>query len=483
MISAFVILAWGIVFYQSILSAVNVWWVSEIYSHGFFILPIAGYLIWLKRKKLSIAIPEPGYWAIPPLLLSALIYIVGVAGDINLFQHTGVFSILPLTVWLVFGTSIAKIILFPLLFILFSIPFGEEFIPVLQQITADISVWMLQGIGIPIFRNGLYIEVPNGKFIVAEACSGVRFFVGSAVFGAIYAYISYRNRRRQLTFFGIALVVPIIANSIRVSAIILIGYYSDMKYATGADHIVYGWVFFSIVIILLVIIGNIWADKPSAKNAAPADTTNRVNQSIPSSRSVAMMIVIAIALYMGVFTWSKYIINTKQAFIELAATNTNKLESVQDEYWQPKFEGATETKYQVYSLENDQPVDYFSAYYQFNTPKSELISSRNRIYDPDDWTLKQKNTSRIFIGNSHIDTLIYYLAGSNQEYRIIMYWYEIGNQKTHKKLLVKLYQSVEALLGRPGSARVRILSTKYKEEEGEAILINLNNLAVDKLSQ
>jgi exosortase A len=481
-IAGIIFVVWIIIFHAGIISAARVWWVSEIYSHGFFILPITGYFIWRKKDQLAVLSPQPAYWAIFPLLFSSLIYILGVAGDISLFQHVGIFSILPLTIWLVYGTPIAKTILLPLVFILFSIPFGEEFIPLLQRVTADLSVWIVKLIDVPVFRNGLYIEIPNGRFIVAEACSGVRFFVGASVFGAIYAYVSYKSRMRQFVFFGISLIVPIIANSIRVSAIILIGYFSDMKYATGTDHIVYGWLFFAIVIILLITIGNLWADKPVSPNIVIAGENDQVKGVGWSNSRIAVTVGISMIMYISVFAWSEYINITKQNFIQLAKMTKGTLQNVQDEYWRPKFEDATESTYRIFNLENGNKVDYYSAYYKFNTPNTELISSVNRIYDPDGWTLKQKNSENITVGNDNIKALAYLLAGGNREYRIIIFWYEIGNLKTDNKLFVKLHQSVDALLGEPGSARVIIFSTTFKEDEGDAIKGKLIKLVRDVLN-
>ena len=121
-----IISLWSIIFHQAIMSAAEIWWLSEIYTHGFFIIPISIYLIWSKRSQLSHQPVRPSCLPIPIIIFSSLIYIIGYAGDIKLFQHVGAFSILPLTIWLVLGNDLSKIILFPLAFILFSIPISAE---------------------------------------------------------------------------------------------------------------------------------------------------------------------------------------------------------------------------------------------------------------------------------------------------------------------------------------------------------------------
>ncbi len=46
-----------------------------------------------------------------------------------------------------------------------------------------------------------------------------------------------------------------LANTLRAYIIVMLGHFSDMKVATGADHLIYGWVFFGLVMFLLFWIG------------------------------------------------------------------------------------------------------------------------------------------------------------------------------------------------------------------------------------
>jgi hypothetical protein len=54
--------------------------------------------------------------------------------------------------------------------------------------------------------------------------------------------------------------VPIFANGMRATLIVLIAHYSDMKLALGVDHFVYGWVWFGIVMLAMFWIGLIWRE-------------------------------------------------------------------------------------------------------------------------------------------------------------------------------------------------------------------------------
>jgi hypothetical protein len=99
-----------------------------------------------------------------------------------------------------------------------------------------------------------------------------------------------------------------------------------------------------------------------------------------------------------------------------------------------------------------------------------LISSENRIYDPDDWTIKSSRYISIKIRKQErFNPLILSLVGSNQEYRLLTYWYEIGSVKTTSEVLVKIIQSFGALIAKPGSGRIVIYSSKYMEEDYNSV--------------
>src|SRR5262249_35737350 len=102
--------------------------------------------------------------------------------------------------------------------------------------------------------------IPSGRWSVVEACSGIRYLIASLVVGTLYAYLSYRSLTRRLVFVGFSIAVPIVANWIRAYMIVMIGHLSGNTLAVGVDHIIYGWAFFGLVILLMFWIGARWHD-------------------------------------------------------------------------------------------------------------------------------------------------------------------------------------------------------------------------------
>jgi EpsI family protein len=114
-----------------------------------------------------------------------------------------------------------------------------------------------------VFREGLQFVIPSGSWSVVEACSGVRYLMASFMVGSLFAYLNYRSWRRRLLFGIVSLLVPIVANWVRAYMIVMLGHLSGNQLAVGADHLVYGWVFFGVVITIVFMIGARWAEAPA----------------------------------------------------------------------------------------------------------------------------------------------------------------------------------------------------------------------------
>jgi hypothetical protein len=88
-------------------------------------------------------------------------------------------------------------------------------------------------------------------------------------------------------------VVPIVANWLRAYMIVMIGQLSEMKYAVGIDHLIYGWLFFGVVVLILFWIGSFWREDFDPRPAASPSVLPAVRG--PSSLTAMMVAVIPAA--------------------------------------------------------------------------------------------------------------------------------------------------------------------------------------------
>ena len=195
-----------------------------------------------------------------PLLLLGTSWWVGQVVAANVVAQFSFVGMLIAAVFLTLGWPVARLILFPLLFLLFAVPFGEFLLPTLIEKTADFTVFAVRLSGVPLYREGNNFQIPSGAWSVVEACSGVRYLIASVTVGALFAYLNYSSWQRRLVFMAVSVVVPIVANWVRAYMIVMLGHLSDNRIATGVDHLIYGWVFFGIVISIMFAIGARWTE-------------------------------------------------------------------------------------------------------------------------------------------------------------------------------------------------------------------------------
>jgi len=245
----------GIAFHEEIAAAVSVWYESTAYSHCYFVIPIAAYLAWDRRHALAGVPIEPLPWAALLALPLGVVWLaaerLGVMEGRQLVAMT-LAEVLFLTVlgWRMYWALCA-----PLLYLYFLVPFGAFVTPKLQDFTVSFINGGLDFLQIPYASDGYTIQIPEGRFFVAEACAGLRFLIASIAFGALYACLMYRSYWRRALFLVASVIIPIIANGFRALGIVLLGHLLGSAQAAATDHILYGWLFFSIVILLLILAG------------------------------------------------------------------------------------------------------------------------------------------------------------------------------------------------------------------------------------
>ncbi len=243
-------------FWRDAADMAGIWWNSSTYNHCILIPALVGWLAWQRRAELAQLTPK--VW-LPGLLLvaaGALGWLLGYAGGISLARHAGLVLMLQGAAITLLGKSVSCGLAFPIFFALFAIPFGDEFVPFMQTVTAELAMGLLNMFGVPAHLEGVFITTPVGYFEVAEACAGVKFLVAMAALGALVANVCFRSWQRRIVFLAACAIVPVLANGIRAFATIYIAEGSGVEFASGMDHVVYGGAFFAVVIAL--ILGVCW---------------------------------------------------------------------------------------------------------------------------------------------------------------------------------------------------------------------------------
>ena len=242
-------------FWPEAQAAVRVWDGSTAYSHCWFIAPIALWLAWERRALWAATPVVPAPWAAALAVPVALAWFAAERLGIMEGRQLTALALWELLALGVLGGRMAWAFSAPLLYLVFLVPFGAFFVPALQDVTTWFITTGLELVGIPFFSDGYTIDTVAGPFYVAEACAGLRFLIASIAFGVLYACLIYRSPGRRVLFMLASVAIPIAANGLRGLGIVVLGDILGSAQAAAADHLLYGWAFFSIVILLLILAG------------------------------------------------------------------------------------------------------------------------------------------------------------------------------------------------------------------------------------
>jgi exosortase len=160
------------------------------------------------------------------------------------------------------GTKITKIILFPLVYLVFALPLPIVVIDKisfpLKVFVAKVGVNIVSFLGISVFREGFLITIPAGTLVVGNPCSGLRSIITFLALGALFAYSFKMSRLKKWLLFLASLPIAVASNMIRVTALILISHYYGLD-AAGPDtllHNLTGILVFALGLFLFFSIAN-----------------------------------------------------------------------------------------------------------------------------------------------------------------------------------------------------------------------------------
>ncbi|PHV12118.1 exosortase A [Chitinimonas sp. BJB300] len=444
---------------DTLVGMVGIWTRSETFTHGFLVLPISLWLIWRSRDQLRPLTPRPGWLALPLLAGAGFVWLLGALASTNVLAQFGLVFSLILTVPALLGWQIARQITFPLFFLLFAVPFGEFVIPTLMTWTADVAVLGIRFSGVPVYREGLEFVIPSGNWSVVEACSGVRYLIASLMVGTLFAYLNYYSLKRRLIFILVASLVPIAANWVRAYSIVMIGHLSGNTLAVGVDHLIYGWVFFGVVILAMFSIGARWQEHTAPAGLTPPNPAASSHRGRPPLWPVAVVLLGLITVW-PVWQWS---IEHKQPpplgdLAVLDGTGPWQASGQLFTGWQPSMETPSVQRTVVYE-HGKQMVGLYVAYYRQQDDNHKAISSRNVLVRLDELNWKQLNhrAHSVDLPDQVLSVQQAELRNRYGDRLLVWQWYWVNGRWTDSPRWARAYTALAQLAGQGDDTAVVML--------------------------
>ncbi|MEZ5921936.1 MAG: EpsI family protein [Parvularculaceae bacterium] len=384
------------VFSTDVAHMARIWFGVSLYHHAIAVTPISAYLVW-RRRDWSSASPAADAGGLIVLAIALAMWLasrasnVAVLGDVALV--TGIIG----AVIIAFGRELARSWAFALAFLFFMVPFGEELTPALQSIASAAVAMMLNFVGVQTVRDGYMLTTGAGRFEMAESCAGLRFLLAGAMISALVAHLSFSRMRSSALFVGAVLLVAVIANWLRAALAILLAAVTNRKIGLGAEHVVLGWVFYSALIIALVVFARRFQGEQNVVRAP--DISRPVNETAP---------IFAAILPVFAFLYFAFVIagtpaNPELKLEEFSAPGWRRTTPVID--WHAQTGGADKVQISAFSRDGE-TVQVTLGAYAYDRKGAEIASYGVRAADGSDWRIISNSQLNLRGGSVTTQTLL-----------------------------------------------------------------------------
>lgn len=370
-------------FHRAAAGMIGIWWTSSTFTHCLLMVPMIGWLVAQRLPQLKAL--EPACWwpALAWLAGGGLVWLVGEAATVALLRQLGLILMLQGALGAALGERLVRALLFPLGYALLLVPFGEELVPLLQTLTAHISVALLHLSGLRAAMEGVFITTRAGFFEVAEACSGVNFLIAMLAYAVFAAHLCFKSWTRRLLFVAAALATTIAANALRAWGTMVAAEIWGIETAGGIDHVFYGWIFFGLVILAVMLVARRWFDRPA--NDAAVDVSG-LGGSPRFAGPMKAVLPAALAVLLLVFGWAA-LAGARGAplprtmAIEPPAGWTETTES--GTLWRPRFDGADQRQLRHFADAEGRRVTVAVGGYERQDEGREVVAFGQGAADPD----------------------------------------------------------------------------------------------------
>lgn len=463
---AILVLTFGIVmllvaFREPVGHAVSLWISNSSYNHGFLIIPISLYIVWEKRHAVQGLVPEPNFWGVLGVTVFGFAWLIFAVSNVSEGEQFAVVIMIQFMILGVLGWQICRQLMLPILYLWLLVPSGAFMLPFLQEMATNQTELFLKLVNIPVYREGYYIDTPHGAYHIAPGCGGLNFILTSITLGPLFAYLVYTSFAKRVIACVSLIAVAIIANGVRIFGIIALAELTNRRIDIVDDHILYGWGFFALILVIFGFIGVRFADE-SQENRAD-DLVPSMSR-IPAFPVITMTAVALSALIVAgsIAAYGASVRNISRAegslVLALPSDMSDWTQKAAPRNWAPHFPNADG---QIHArFEGPRCcIDMAVAYYWRQSEDHELLAFGNSIADGENWRRLNQNHRTVIVNGQPL-RLIAATLSSGPDRRIVWYWYWVDERMTDRGLVAKMRQAKATLFFGDQRAAMISISTE-----------------------
>ena len=402
---------------------------DESLGHGYLIFAIVIFELFKSSSHFITQHEKPKHYLFIIIVLLAFFHEISSFWGILIFQQLSFYFIWLVAIAYILGTNYLKRIYFPLAFLLFAVPFWEFSNTFFLDLTTQAVTLLLSFSDLTIFIHENFIETPYGMIVVAEGCSGIRYFeIGFAL--SVYAVHGERLPiRYKLLVILIGIALGIITNWIRVIGLVYIGYWSEMTSSLMKEHETYGFILFFFVISAVIFLVNYLRSKHSLTTTQEKASTESV--AFPMVNSVYKTLVIVFTILL---------LNTTLLTNFPAPHQPNEVLQAEVKTFEllNNFGKFNETQSNINY--QDKHCKLIVRTYDFATPGDNVLPYSDLLNKEISVATSTYSKTLHFRDNDIEVNQIELRSLPNNSRSNLYYWYEYSGYKTNNKYIAKLFE-------------------------------------------
>lgn len=450
-----------LLFYPSFRDLFAVWTVwDQSQSHGIPVVLMFVYFLWKTMPWPSAEkIGGERFFVASALMVCVLLWIVFYVVKIKILHELLLMPILIAALALVFGLKTVWSHRVLLLLPIYVIPIWDFINDYLVFLSSTVVAEMVRAIKLPALINGNNIQIPSGHIVIADGCSGLRYFIISLCLAHTVSYMNGYKEKGLLACLLIAALLGLITNWLRIFLLICIGYSTEMKSSLMEDHEAFGWVLFAIVCFIAIYFSPV---VKTANLKTDADNSNQCET--PITKRIGVMLSILFLAPVAILVLANWQVKPHQSYVVNEAEYHGLL-TMPLEITVPK----STKQHNFQRLQSHIAIQVNE--YLPQTMGEQLVPYISQMYNSEEWVQLQSKTLSV-----QGKPVRLYVFGNKITGKTVMQfqWFVVGGYRTTSLSHAKFYQ-VPALLKRNMSFIIFTLQAECENEACENTEQELSN--------
>jgi EpsI family protein len=436
----------AVLFHASIVRPlVTEWYQHENFSYGFLIPVIFAYLVVQQCHVLRHEKIAPTIWGTAFLTGSITLGLIGNALGEPFLSRLSLVATAAALVHVIAGWRIFRLLAFPLAYLLLMVPppyiIVKQVSYYLKMFDAVVATEALQLIGVPVYRDSYFLNLPGITLEVADVCSGIASLFAMVALGTVYVYLLPARMGAKLAVLAGVLIFPLVANLFRI---ILVGasvYYYGPVMLKAFFHTFTGTFTFLLSLAMFLFVGE-WLRRwyPAAEQPEQFVTARDDRPELSGKLLSVPALVAAIVLAGGLYISRAVGLPESRQLngeIEALPKQLGYFYAASGTWREPYSDpGADKALSRLYQGPQSGPIEAFIGY-RGSQRASDRLRSPKLVF-PSRWEYASMDDIQIAgQGGRHINAN-WLLTKKNNSRRVVLFWYQLPGRTLSSDLLFRL---------------------------------------------